>query len=320
MSLKPLKKKISHFLNMRALQNHRSKLGWRDAPRYTKYLKICQASFKGQLPDSDKYKENAEEFNRNGTTAIWDDNLETVANNMYARVTQWEEEGRELWTKPEEGKLYGTHQNYLGDVWKDFPELEQAYRESIGKLLVNVYKSNYKIFYTSMVKSVGVTTEPSGSQQWHNDAGPGSCIIVAMYLHPTDETNGCLQTLPWEESLEIYHKEQASDDVIQAQYAKEHNIDVKDLDKLTIRTLRHKYYDDTIQSKYKDKVRMPFGKAGSAVLFLNNILHRGGHPDIGKERYALIMHCYPAEEPTPFDLYRQIGRKKQSGFPKDPAF
>ena len=317
--LSELKRPISRALNMRALAKYKSKLGWRVAPRYAKYLETCRGAFKGALPNTEKYKENASEFNKLGTTAVWDENLEAVANEMFARVTQWEKEGREIWNIPQDA-LYGAHQTYNGDVWKDFPELERAYRGAIGDLLMNIYQSDYKIFYTSLAKSVGIQTEAVGSQQWHNDAGPGSCIIVAMYLHPTDETSGCLQTLPWEYSFEIYQGEGTYDDGAQARYCADHKMRIKDLDKLTIRSLRHVYYDAEIQSKYKDKVRMPFGKAGSAVLFYNNILHRGGHPDIGKERYALLMHCYPADKPTPYDQYRETGLKKPSGYPRDPAF
>lgn len=317
--LSKLKRPISQALNMRALGKYKSKLGWRDAPRYEKYLEACRTAFSGTLPNAEKYKDGAAEFNKLGTTAVWDENLETVANEMFARVTTWEAEGRDIWNIPQDA-LYGAHQTYNGDVWKDFPELERAYRGVIGDMLMNIFKSDFKIYYTSLAKSVGIQDEPVGSQQWHNDAGPGSCIIVAMYLHPTDKTSGCLQTLPWEYSLEIYHGERAYDDVAQAKYCAEQKMQIKDLDKLTIRSLRHVYYDSEIQSKYKDKVRMPFGKAGSAVLFYNNILHRGGHPDLGNERYALLMHCYPADKPTPYDQYRQTGLKKPAGYPLDPAF
>jgi len=314
-----LKKRLSHFLNMRALKAHHSKLGWRDAPKYTACLKACQRAFSGPLPGAVSHRKSAAEFRAVGTVAIWDGHLESVANDMFARITQWQDEGRELWNIPQ-GELYGSHQNYKGDLWADFPELERAFTASIGDVLMNIYEANYKIFYTSMVKSVGVTPDPKGSQQWHNDAGPGSCVIVAMYLHPTDEHSGCLQTLPWQQSLEIYQKERATDDIIQGKYAADHNISVQDLDKLTIRSLRHAYYDDIIQTQHKDKVLSPRGKAGSVVLFRNNTLHRGGHPSLDRERYALLMHCYPANGPTPFSQYREKGLKKTTGYPADPAF
>lgn len=314
-----IKKTISHHLNMRALNKHVSKLGWRDAPRYTKYLKHCQKAFVGELPNAEKYKDNIEEFGKLGATAVWNEDLEFVANEMYARITQLEAEKADIWNHPS-GTLYSAHKMYSGDLWLDFPELENVFRGAIGDILTNVFKANFKIYYTSMAKSVGVSDEPAGSQQWHNDAGPGTCIIIAMYLHPTDETSGCLQTLPWEHSLDIYRQERAADKTLQAEYCAKNNIRIEDLDKMTIRSLRHEFYDDIIQTKYKDEIRMPFGKAGSTVLFRNNALHRGGQPDIGKERYALLMHCYPSDTPPPFDRYRKTGLKKTSGYPRDPAF
>lgn len=319
MAVFSLKRRISGFLNRRALYKHHSKLGWRDAPRYTAYLKKCQRVFDKNLLEVEAYARSADEFNQTASVAIWDENLEAVANQMFSRISQWEDEGRKLWLIPE-GRLHGSHQSYTGDLWGDFPELEQAYRGTFGKLLMHIYKSNYKIFYVSLAKSVGVSSVPSGSQEWHSDGGPGSCVIIAMYLHPTDQTSGCLQTLGWEQSLEIFRNERSVDQVLQERFAAENNMHVKDIDKLTRRTLRHEYYEKIISSKYQNKVSMPYGKAGTSVLFRNNTLHRGGHPELGKERYALLMHCYPAEVPTPFDLYRQDGLKKNGGYPKNPAF
>jgi hypothetical protein len=319
MQVSSIKKAASRFLNMRALKKHHSKLGWRDAPRYTSYLKKCQQAFDGDLPEFQTYAELAEEFNKEASVSVWDENLEAVANKMFKSIRDREEQGQKLWLVPE-GPLLGSHQDYLGDVWRDFPELEEAFKGSFGSLLMNIYKANYKIFYASLVKSVGVAQKASGSQQWHSDGGPGSCVIVAMYLHPTDETSGCLQTLPWGASLEILGQEHKWYPNVQSRYAAENNIRVEDIDKLTLRTLRHQYYDDMVQEKFRDKVRMPFGRAGSSVLFRNNTLHRGGHPESGKQRYALLMHCYPAEVSTPFQKYREQGLKKTAGYPADPGF
>ncbi|BDW97397.1 hypothetical protein MACH10_30820 [Thalassospira tepidiphila] len=314
-----LKKATSRFLNMRALKKHHSKMGWRDAPRYTSYLRSCQKAFVGDLPEPQIYGKLAGEFNKEASVSVWDENLEAVANQMFKRICDWEEQGQDLWLVPD-GPLLGSHQGYVGDVWKDFPELEEAFRGSFGSLLMNIYKANYKIFYASLVKSVGTELNATGSQQWHSDGGPGSCVIIAMYLHPTDETSGCLQTLPWNASLEIFGQEHGRDAIVKSRYAAENNVRIADIDKLTLRNLRHKYYDDLIQENFRDQIRMPFGKAGSSVLFRNNTLHRGGHPELGKQRYALLIHCYPAEVAPPFHKYREQGLKKTAGYPADPGF
>ncbi|HEY9080161.1 phytanoyl-CoA dioxygenase family protein [Magnetovibrio sp.] len=319
MGLASLKSKISKHLNFRAQKKHYSKLGWRNAPKYSKYAKYCASVYKGVFPYEDELRDQETQFNELGFTVFWDEEMESIANSMYQRIRAWEDEGRDLWKIPT-GDDYGAHQGYKGDLWRDFPELERAFQGKLGELVKQIYRADYKIFFGLMVKSEGVNVEPVGSQLWHNDAGPGSCIIIANYLHETDETNGCLQVLPWKDSLEIYRDEWDADDRLQAQYCKEHGLQRHEIDKTTAKTIRHHWYDETIQSKYKSKVQMPFGKAGSTVLFRNNILHRGGHPAPGKKRYALLIHCYPANTPAPFDHYREHGIAKTHPYPVDPGY
>ena len=38
-----------------------------------------------------------------------------------------------------------------------------------------------------MFKSVAAIRNASGSQLWHSDGGPGSCVIIAIYLNDTTE-------------------------------------------------------------------------------------------------------------------------------------
>lgn len=315
--LSTLRGAIGSRLNYRALQKHRSKLGWRDAPRYTEYLKQAQQTATGLQPGTEVTR-NVEEFHAKGVTPLWSPESEAIANSMYQKLKAREAAGEEVWDTT--GGGFYAHQGYNGNLWQDFPEFEGLFRGVLGAFYENYFQSHFKIYYSSMFRSQRLTPERSGSQQWHNDSGPGTCIITGFYLHPTDTNSGCLQALPWQESLDIYKGERAADEANLARYCREKGVRPQDVDKMTVRSLRNAWYDKVIQEGYADKVLMPTGKAGLTVPFMNNLLHRGGYPEAGHERYIILTHVYPSDKPTPFDSYRANGVKKKAGYPQDPAF
>jgi hypothetical protein len=293
---------LSSFLSMRSIRVHRSRVGWRAAPRYSRYIERCrrEAPVKVQLDEA--IGKAVELFRREGAASFWTERTGQVAKTIAARLAVREAAGEPIWSKSDQKA--GT---YLGDPWKDFPEFATLFENELGDFLKSYYGTHFKILYGTLYRTVHDASRV-GSQLWHSDGGPGICVNVMFYLHDTTPAHGTLESLGWDSSLKIYEMEKAAErrgDL--AKYPGDRR------DKLCA------FYGDVIEKSYKDKISQPDGKAGLVVPFLNNTLHRGGYPDSGITRTAIVFHCYPSHRPTNLDRYRESGISKTVPYPQDPA-
>lgn len=313
-----LHQQISDFLFLRTLREYRTRLGWRLGPRYAKYLERCRSAHPNLEPLGPTLAKIAEQYIEHGHVSFHNEKLEKAAETIFARLKLLENKDGQIWIN-KHGDHQGAHRPYNGNVWLDFPETETIV-SALDPVFKGIYGAYYKIFYTTIEKCVGVEQAPTGSQIWHGDGGPGTCINVAVYLHPTDSGSGCLQTLDWNASFQIYAKERSEFDSFLAEYCVKHDLNVESLDNIARREIRASYYGQAIDAMFSKRITCTTGPTGSTVLFQNNNLHRGGYPALGQERYALFMHIYPSETPAPIDKYLQEGAVKTTGYPIDPAF
>lgn len=310
--LNALRDRFTHFMQMRAVHRHGSRVGWRIAPRYTRYLENCRASFSGTLPPAGELSQAVADFRRDGVSSFWTPATAAIANAIHARIRVREAAGERLWA---EVSPYGNC-NYAGNAYVDFPELEELFRGALGTFILNYFGTHFKIFYGTMFKSLRIGDLPTGSQLWHSDSGPGTCVNVAFYLHDVlDEGAGVLHALPWNQSVEVYERELDAINRI----ARARGIRLRKASRKVRRDIMTSYYNDAIGSLYRGHIRAPKGRAGLLVPFLNNLLHFGGYPAPGRERIALIVHCYPSDRPTDFERYRRIGIPKSAPYPVDPS-
>lgn len=298
---------------MRAIKRHGSRVGWQIAPMYTRYLKKCREKFSGILLSSSGVVIGAvESFRLDGITSFHTPETEIVANLVYERIRRRENNGENLW-----GTIGSSgNQNYNGCAYRDFPELERLFKGAIGEFLQNYYGTHFKIFYASMFKSVNLGGGPKGSQLWHSDSGPGTCVIVAFYLHDVlDDGAGPLHVLPWRQSVEVFENEFEA----VSSFAKRAGINLRKLSGESRRELIVKYYGEAIRDKYSSCILAPKGRAGLVVPFLNNAIHFGGYPAPGRERIAVLFHCYPSDIPPDFQRYLNEGLGKIRPYPINPA-
>jgi hypothetical protein len=152
---------------------------------------------------------------------------------------------------------------------------------------------------------------PSGSQLWHSDGGPGTCMNLMFCLSKTHERNGAMEFIPWDASLEIFSQERVA-----CRSIKEKQKDLK----INGRDLRSRYYEDIIMDKFAHRKERIVGDEGLVLAFRNNIIHRGGYCEAGNVRYVCVFHLYPALQAAPWIQYKKIGIPKMSGYPSDPDF
>jgi hypothetical protein len=318
MAASSLVRLISNALYERSMRLYRSRVGWRVAPKYQRYWDLARRGFQGRLPTMPaELNAKVEEFSRAGVTCFWTEESRSVAQRMMERIKAAEAAGDSSKWQSDVGD--SRNLNYLGDLWNDFPELRALFDSPDGPgplacFLMNYFGCNYRIHYATLFKSLPTEGEPSGSQMWHSDAGPGSCVNLGFFLHDTDQHSGVTEILPWPESLEIY----------MGQFkATRTGLELlgKGAGKEKMRYVFNSYYESEIAAKHSGKVAKPYGAAGMVVPFLNNTLHRGGypHPKFGKTRYAIVFHFYPSAEPIDYSVYDRQGIAKRSPYPKDPA-
>lgn len=295
---------VASYLQRRSLERDRSRLGWRAAPRYSKYLKQCQAQNRVHVQPSPEVMSAVADFKRDGIASFATDRTESVAQRISARMAEKEARGERIWQDANE---YGTR-NALNDPWLEFPEFEELFTCDLGDFLSAHFGTGFKIYFGLLYRTEHLNDAPLGSQLWHSDGGPGICINVMYYLHSTTPAEGALQALPWTESLELFSEERrlAVNNGL-ARYGKSKRDQVC------------AFYAETIDNKYRDKIKQPVGRAGLVVPFLNNTVHRGGYPAAGHTRTAIVFHCYPSDRPTDLSKYRKSGIPKRGSYPVDPS-
>jgi len=308
-----LRRKITSILQLRAIKRHGSRVGWRIAPKYTKYLHECRKTFIGAMPFASEAIAGAvKTFQRDGIASFHTAENRNIANLIYTKILQRQNDGEEMW-----GQVGASgNRNYTGCVYRDFPELEELFRGDVGRFLYHYYGTHFKIFNAAMFKSVNMGGAPQGSQLWHSDSGPGTCVVIAFYLHDVlDEGAGVLHALPWKHSVDIFKKEYNA----LLYMAKSAKLSLRDASRETRRDLIAKYYAKAIQDKYSEFVIGPKGPAGLVVPFLNNVIHFGGYPQPDRERLAVLFHCYPSDRPPDFVRYRNQGLAKSKPYPLNPS-
>jgi hypothetical protein len=303
MHISKVKQLVSNLLEIRAIRLHRSRIGWRVAPRYTRYLNRCRREMPMSSNPTPVIADAIGAFARDGIASFWTEESGAIARAIATRLVEREKRGECVWG-PVSGDGY---ENYAGDPWLDFPQFEQLFRGDLGDFLIAYFKCPFKILYGTLYRTRHVDG-PRGSQLWHSDSGPGICVNVIYYLHDANPANGALEGVPWDIAYSLFGTEKRlGRNGGLGKFAGDRR------DRLC------RFYESEIDARYRSSIVRPTGPAGLIVPFLNNTIHRGGYPTPGHTRTALVFHCYPSHRPTDFDRYRTIGIKKTIPYPKDPA-
>ena len=297
---------IANYLWLRAIREHKSRMGRILAPKYTSYLNKAKAIYKQcdslQLPEINS---SAINYNVKGFASYQSFQTRAIAKSMLSKVIFEELEFGET-------SIWGEDLRYLrGDIFQKFPEVAQLLQGEVGALIERIFGSYFKVYYGVMYKSVDTGKPPIGSQLWHSDGGPGTCINLMFCLSETHEKNGAMEFIPWEASLEIFSKERNA------------LLSIKNSQnglKIDARDLRSKYYEDIIFRKFLHRKERLVGDEGLVLAFRNNLIHKGGYCDPGHIRYACIFHLYPSLQATPWEQYEKFGIPKMGGYPSNPDF
>ena len=306
-ALKTITDALRDHWHYRTIVRHRSKLGRDLAPQYTQYLERCRTAFGTPPPATGALARAVTEFDARGFTSFRTEQDGKLVSAMLARIQDEERRGVDVWDGD---------RRYRHEIYTTFPEIETIFRGALGDFLMATYRAHFKIFYGVLYKSERASgAAPIGSQLWHADGGPGTCINVMVYLKDVAREDGAMECLPWEHSLTLYRGELALVRDAVARAAREGRTPSRD----ELRDVRCDYYGRQIEASYRSFVEQPTGQAGLILPFRNNIVHKGGYPEPGRTRYVCVFHVYPSDRTTPWERYRREGIAKSGNFPRDPA-
>ena len=309
--LATMTRKVLDYREVRSIRRHRTRMERRMAEPYTAYWEQARRTFPGAPPLEPDIARAVREFTQQGLTSFWTPENNRLAESMFQTLRALEQPHSELWRPQPEYNCF----NLTTDVYRTFEEVERLFQGSLGQFLNGVFQSYFKIFYGTLFRSEHLTDKPTGSQLWHDDGGPGTCINVLFYLKDVTVDDGAWAGLPWASCFEIYRKALP----VVRQRLRIRQRQEGGLSRNDQRQVRCAFYEEEISRGYADRILQPVGRAGMIVPFRNNIIHRGGYPKPGHTRYVCIFHCYPSHKPTPYERYRSVGMLKTAGLPKDPA-
>lgn len=299
--LKAVREVVASYLRMKSIRRHRTRLGRDLAPKYSKYLDAARRKRTALNSAPPEMTAEAEQLRTKGYAAFNSASSQALAKSMWNKIREQENEGLAVWD--------ANGRYALGDIYLNFPEVEQLFRSELGSFLRAAYGADFKIFYGVCYKSKYDPAGASGSQLWHADGGPGTCINLMWCLSPVSRENGAMECLSWTETLQLFKSEQS---LIQG--------GGKFSSGKSGRDIRCEHYENEIRRHFRDRIVQPNGESGLLFAFSNNLVHKGGYPQPGHERYVCVFHIYPSAVPTPFELYQSAGISKTGSYPEDPAF
>jgi hypothetical protein len=224
-----------------------------------------------------EYNQFANDYNKRGYVFYKDPRLQDSFQEAYMKLND-----KKLKWDGKTGRLINNPEAIIG------VQLQYIFDHSVDSFLKSVLKCDYKIFYHTVYRTqrTSFDEQPQGSQLWHSDGGPGTCIILMLCYSSSTPENGSMECLEWPQSLGIHR-------YIERQYQKNKRL-LLHKTKQEIRSFRahatQQYLDNHKLIPSQPNIITP----GCIYAFNNNVIHRGGYGRVvGRTRIVSIMHVYP---------------------------
>lgn len=306
--LSTVRQAISDRLWWHTITRHRSRLFYLQARKFTQYLNSCQRTAPVAPQLDAQLSDEVAKYNNDAYAAFSTPESARLAQSILTKIRTAENSGQRVWDS-------GSGGNYVaGDAFKDFPEMEELFRGVLGRFINGVFGTHFQIHSGELYKSVRLADQAQGSQLWHADGGPGTCMNLMFCISQLSPANGAMKCVPWPSTLEIYRKERP---IVRARTEKA-IAQNPGMSRMERRKILSDFYREEIEGPFRSSVAQPVGEPGIIYAFSNNTIHAGGFPDIGHERIVCVFHIYPSCRPTDYDWYRANGVKKQNPYPRTP--
>ena len=293
-----LKISIPYFIFIVKLKCFKSSLDLYSSLKFLLYHFYCKLISPFFLANNylNRFQSHCLKYRSDGLAYFYTQNSELLAQRILNKIKSLEL-SEDVWDEFYRLKL---------DPFSTFPELLELFDSDLGNFIEYSLGSNYFIHYGLIYKSIRQSNEPTGSQLWHTDAGPGTCMNLMFCLSETTALNGAMKCLPWKDSMKIQFN--------LFKYFK--NLGSVTKNRNEFRALKSGTYEKIINLEYSDKVIQPIGRSGLIYAFRNNCLHSGGFTSENHSRYVCIFHIYPSHKKARLIDYCHNGVAKKSPYPK----
>jgi hypothetical protein len=285
------------------LEKYDSRMSADVAAPFTEFHARCRAAYQSRTID-EPVRVAASQFAEDGFASYWSAQHHPLASAILGKVKALEAQPESPWD---------ADYVFTRDAWLEFPEIETIFKTGLADFVESIYGSNLKVFYAKLYKAVRTKEQPEGSQLWHSDGGPGTCINLMLYLSEGSAANGAMEVVSWKDSKKIFADERPAMRKIMAAHRGEK------LSRMKSRELLTEWYREQIAAR-RVKIEQPTGDPGLLLAFRNNTIHKGGFPDRDQERYVIVFHLYPSLTAPDYEMYRRNGTPKTASQPASPAF
>jgi len=209
------------------------------------------------------------------------------------------------------------YNSFIGSPTDKFRnELIDIFRNGVDDFIKETFGSDYFIFYHVMYKSERFNNDqsPEGSQLWHADGGPGSCMNLMICHTPINKRNGAMKIINWEISKRLLTKVYFA----YKQLIRKKKIEYRKIMKMKVylRKLKCEIIKNYIEDYSIDYFQPSSSSSGTVYAFSNNCVHSGGYTEVGHKRIVSVMHIYPSLEKTSIEEKFNKSQKKVDPYPK----
>ena len=252
------------------------------------------------------YKKESNHFNEKGFVTFSNNkirrNCEIILNKLESSRNIWEESN--------------SFRGFPTDAFR--VELIEIFRSGVDQFIKDTFSSDYYIFYHVMYKSerLKIDKKEEGSELWHADGGPGTCMNLMICHTPINKNNGSMKIINWEKSKQIlsrlfYENKQINKNISPPNSRKK---------RLYLRKLKCEILKDIIKEDSIKYFQPNSQNSGIIYAFRNNCVHAGGYTELGNKRIVSVMHIYPSTKKTSLNEKFLQNHEKTNSYPEMTLF
>lgn len=170
--------------------------------------------------------------------------------------------------------------------------------EEISPVIESYYSCYFKPYFINIERNRPGAVLLDTSFGWHIDDNPKEIMKIFVYLNDVFESNGAFRAINYQHSYKLLSSGFISNES-QAR-------------------LSHQLMVNEYLKNFPNALTVFEGKAGTTLMFDNNLVHKGTAPIVG-ERIVLQIEVYPSPKKfSQVDINNAILRELVVDFPKNP--
>ena len=192
-----------------------------------------------------------------------------------------------------------SHEDIPPLIQKEYGSLLYEALSKVSPFIEMQYGSYFQPYWVAIQQSLPGVEDLSSSDSWHIDDNPKPMLKIFFYLNEVNEWNGAFRAFPWK-----YSK------LLLSRGFKSYNPETR----IKNQSMVNEFFKEN-----RGKLRILEGKQGAALLFDNNLVHKGTLPK-KSYRHVVQILIYPSVKPMTIDMVRNaLESPRLWDYPKNPS-